>query len=273
MKLQFYYPWWGSEKTDFRDFASRVADAGYDGVEAFLPEEVDALRFRDALEKHGLKYIAQHALTLDPDFGSHRATHEKQLRRLARLDPIFLSSQTGRDLFSFEQNRELIAIADSIAGDTGVSILHETHRGRFSFAAHLTRCYLEELPDLRLTLDISHWCNVAESLLEDQQEAVDLAIARADHLHTRVGSAQSPQIIDPRSSIWEAEVEQHLSWWEQVARRMYSEGRSTMTMTVEFGPVPYTTVHPATGEPLVHQWEANQAIRDIVARRLSQLTK
>jgi hypothetical protein len=63
-------------------------------------------------------------------------------------------------------------------------------------------------------------------------------------------------------------VERHLFWWEQVARRMSTEGRGAMTVTVEFGPVPYTTVHPDTGEPILPQWDANQAMRDILAQRL-----
>ena len=34
---------------------------------------------------------------------------------------------------------------------------------------------LEKMPEIRITLDISHWCNVAGSFLQDQQKAVDLA--------------------------------------------------------------------------------------------------
>lgn len=33
----------------------------------------------------------------------------------------------------------------------------------------------------------AHWVAVAESFLEDQSEAVKLAIERADHIHARVG--------------------------------------------------------------------------------------
>lgn len=272
MKLEVYYPWWGSESLPHQDFAAKVADAGYVGVEAFLSEQVDSQKFRTSLDKKGLKYIAQHALTLDPNFKSHRETHTDRLQRLANLEPVFLSSQTGRDIFSYEQNKELIEIASDIGSETGVPIFHETHRGRFSFAAHVTRCYLEDIPELKLTVDISHWCTVAESMLEDQEEAVHLALSRAEHLHARVGFAQGPQVIDPRAPVWEHEVERHLTWWEQVARRMSAEGRSAMTVTVEFGPVPYTAVHPATGEPILEQWEANQAIRHLLQTRLTPYT-
>jgi sugar phosphate isomerase/epimerase len=272
MKLELYYPLWGNEMTPLPEYCEKLVQAGYSGVEAFVPDQdVDGEEFRNTLEQHGLKFIAQHALTLEPDFEKHREIHTARLRRLAALRAEFLSSQTGRDYFSFEENCELLAIAEEISGETGVPIIHETHRGRFSFAAHAVRPYLEELPDLRLTLDISHWCVVSESLLEDQEEAVGLALSRAEHLHARVGAPQTPQIIDPRSPVWQTEVSRHLGWWRRVAERQAKEKRERMTVTVEFGPVPYTTVHPENGEPLLEQWEANLAIRDILKAHLADL--
>jgi hypothetical protein len=52
------------------------------------------------------------------------------------------------------------------------------------FAAHITRQFIEKNPALKLTLDISHWCNVHESLLADQKETVDLALSRVGHIHS-----------------------------------------------------------------------------------------
>jgi sugar phosphate isomerase/epimerase len=270
MRLELYYPLWGSEMTPLPELCEKLVEAGYHGVEAFVPDQ-DGGEFRATLERHGLKFIAQHALTLDPDFAKHRETTARRLRRLAALRPEFLSSQTGRDYFSFEENRELLLLADEISAETGVTIIHETHRGRFSFAAQALRPYLEELPKLKLTLDISHWCVVSESLLEDQEEAVEMALNRAEHVHARVGGPQTPQIIDPRSPVWQTEVRRHLGWWRRIAERYLREGRERMTVTVEFGPVPYTTVHPEHGKPLLEQWEANLGIREILTAHLSDL--
>ena len=272
MRLELYYPLWGNETTPLKEYCEKLVDAGYHGVEAFVPDEgLDGEEFRATLERHGLKFVAQHALTLESDFAKHRETLDRRLRRLAALQPEFLSSQTGRDYFSFDENRELLVLAEEISKDTGVPIIHETHRGRFSFAAHALRPYLEKLPELKLTLDISHWCVVSESLLEDQEGAVEMALNRAEHVHARVGGPQTPQIIDPRSPVWETEVSRHLMWWRQIAERYVREGRDRMTVTVEFGPVPYTTVHPQHGKPLVEQWEANLAIRELLTTHLSDL--
>jgi hypothetical protein len=79
-----------------------------------------------------------------------------------------VNSQTGKDFFSFDENVRILERAFAIQQATGVKIVHETHRGKFSFHGRTLLPYLERFPDLRLTADFSHWCNVSESLLQDQ---------------------------------------------------------------------------------------------------------
>ncbi len=109
--------------------------------------------------------------------------YERHLYNLASANLLFINSQSGKDFFSFAQNQAILERAAAIAQETGVKIIHETHRGKFSFSTTTTLALLEALPDLRLTADFSHWCNVAESFLQDQPEARQAAIARADHIH------------------------------------------------------------------------------------------
>ena len=152
---------------------------------------------------------------------------------------------------------ELLELSAEVERDTGIPVVHETHRGRFSFAAHVTRRYLEALPELRLCLDISHWCNVAESFLEDQPEAVDLALSRADHLHARVGSPEGPQVTDPRAPEVGEALLHHLSFWDRVVERHRRAGAERLTITPEFGPSPYMVRLPFSGEPVADQWAVN----------------
>ncbi len=137
-----------------------------------------------------------------------------------------------------------------------MAITHETHRGKALFAAHIGQQFLTELPDLRICLDISHWCTVHESLLEDQSEAVALAIARADHIHSRVGYAEGPQVNDPRAPEWDATLNVHLAWWDQVVAA-HRANDTQLTINTEFGPAPYMPGHPYTQEPLASQWDVN----------------
>lgn len=213
-----------------------------------------------------MQVIAQHYQTADADFGRHRDAYGGWLERVAPYPALKVNSQTGKDHFTFAQNRQLIALADRFSARTGLPVLHETHRGKFSFAAHVTATYLHKLPELRLTLDASHWCAVAESLLGDQPEAMALAIARTDHLHARVGHAQGPQAVDPRCPEWHVELERHLQWWDAVAEAKRRLG-GPLTVTPEFGPHPYLVHYSDYGPPLASQWAVNVWVMGLLRQR------
>lgn len=267
MATLVFCPVWGSESLPFDEFCRRVKDEGYDGVEMSLPTDEKLRHARlETIETHGLKLIAQHWETMDRDFGSHKEAYRRRLQNLLSGKPLFVSSQTGRDFFSFEQNEELIRMSFDVCGEAGIPIVHETHRSKFSFAAHIAQVFLEKIPELRLTLDISHWCCVAETLLDDQGEAVELAISRTEHIHARVGFAEGPQIPDPRTPEWETTLATYLGWWDRIVELRRAAGKD-VTITAEFGPFPYMTMQPFTGMPISDQWAINAYMRRLLADR------
>jgi hypothetical protein len=222
------------------------------------------------IEKHGLELIAQHWETSTGNFQEHKVEYRLRLENLATAKPIFINTQTGKDFFSFEQNAELIEIADEISNKHELKIIHETHRGKFSFAAHITERYLQKLPGLRIGLDISHWCNVAESYLQDQSEAVDLAISRTDHIHARVGFPEGPQIPDPRAPEWQEALQIHMKWWRKIIELNRVAGKKTFTITTEFGPYPYMPILPFTRQPVTSQWDVNVFMKDFLKKEFTQ---
>ena len=114
------------------------------------------------------------------------------------------------------------------------------------------------MPSLSITADFSHWCNVSESLLEDQQEAIDLATKHTVHIHARVGHTQGPQVTDPRLSEWQPALNAHVNWWQEIINYQRTLGTETFTITPEFGPAPYMPHVPYTQQPLANQWDINQ---------------
>ena len=134
------------------------------------------------------------------------------------------------------------------------------------FAAHITRNFIEKNPALRLTLDISHWCNVHESLLEDQAETITLALERVEHLHARIGHQEGPQVNDPQAPEWANAVKTHLNWWDKVMERKIKEG-GIMTILTEFGPPNYMPTLPYTQQPLANQWAINVYMMQMLRKR------
>jgi sugar phosphate isomerase/epimerase len=236
MKILYFCTTWGQKMSGWHDFFAGIVSNGYQGVETDLPAEEERAEFVEGLEKYGLKFIAQHWETADTDLKLHQQNYEERLRKLAALKPLFINSHTGRDFYSYQQNCSLLDLAEKVTQDTGIRVVHETHRSRFAYAAHVISEYLDDRPDLRLTLDISHWCAVAESLLHNQQEATELAIKHTGHIHARVGSEQGPQVADPSLPEYKEALTFHLNCWDKVVANHKSE---LLTITPEFGPTPY----------------------------------
>jgi hypothetical protein len=109
---------------------------------------------------------------------------------------------------------------------------------------------------MKLTLDISHWCVVHESLLKDQKEAVAQALSKTGHIHARVGHQEGPQVTDPRAPEWQDALMAHLAWWDEVVKMKNQQG-SAITILTEFGPPMYLPVVPYTQQPLANQWDIN----------------
>jgi hypothetical protein len=185
----------------------------------------------------------------------------KRLKELVALQPDFINSHTGKDYFSFEDNCRAIEAAEDISLQSGIPILHETHRGRFTFHAASLLPYLERFPQLKLTGDFSHWCTVSESLLSDQQETLHRIIPYVHHLHARVGSAQAPQVNDPFAPEWKVNVETFIGWWRKIIEERIKTKDTALTICPEFGPVPYMPTMPISQTPLSDQWSTNARIK------------
>lgn len=268
MNIKFYAPVWGNN-LPFDTFCSNVKAAGYDGIEMDLPlVQKDKTKLLSILKDYDLQMVGQYWQSLEQNIDEHLVNFERIIRHLHSANPVFINSQTGKDYFTFEENKRLFDLADNLSKELGVRIVHETHRGKCLFAAHITKFYLSEIPELRLTLDISHWCNVHESLLTDQQEAINWAIARTDHIHSRVGYPEGPQVNDPRAPEWKEVVASHLSWWDAVVKQ-HQNKKTVLTITTEFGPPTYMPVMPYTQLPLADQWDVNVYMMNLLKNRYS----
>ncbi|MES2114499.1 MAG: TIM barrel protein [Pseudomonadota bacterium] len=269
MEILIFAPHWGSNHLAPADFIARVRQAGFDGVEMSLPLEPAA---RDAwtarIADAGLKLIAQQWETVfHPTFEPHRAALAELLHNACAARPLHVNSHTGKDYFSHAQNRELIALADAIGREHGVPIVHEIHRSRFSGHPMLLLPYLDALPELQLTADLSHWCCACESLLEDQPGTLARTLPHVRHIHARVGHPQGPQVADFRAPEAQAALQRHLQWWDEVIALRRAAGAPRMTLTPEFGPVPYTQTLPYSGEQVSDAWELNVAMLALLRTR------
>lgn len=258
---------WGFQGSTLH-LCEKLKQAGYDGLEVWWPStEKDRQELFQAMEKYQLK-VGLLVGSGEIDFKKHQQQFEENLSAAAKAKPVYINCHSGKDFFSFEQNRQLIDYSTKIAKETGTPIYHETHRGRILFAANVAKPFMERISELRLTLDISHWCNVHESYLQGQEETIALALSRTDHIHARIGHPEGPQVSDPRAPEWADAVKHHFEWWDKVVETKKKEGKR-ITFLTEFGPPDYMPTLPYTRQAVADQWAINVYIMEILRKRYS----
>jgi len=267
-ELLFFQTNWGFEDS-WEAFFLKTKSSGYDGIEVWLPKNARVQQeVSKGLKKHQLKVIYLCGTNKSLSFKESLLAYENDLKRAIAQKPCAINSHTGSDFFSFEQNMKFIKLANDLSNKYNIPIHHETHRGRFSYALPETKRYLNSDSAFRLTLDISHWMVVHESLLAQQKQLLDEVMKRTDHIHARVGFEEGPQVNNPQAPEWDKALNRHLSIWESIILSHWKKGKP-MTITTEFGPPNYLPTAPFTQKPLSDQWEANVFIMKAIKEQMN----
>lgn len=274
MRIQFLCPRWGSEQIPWNTFLQSVKEAGYHGIEWFpWGEQTDPREVISLLHQYQLEYaIVMTVLNAPATPAAYTETLRTQLTDLCLLgkglqSPLFISAQTGREYFTYPQIADVLACCREVSLATGIPIYQETHRNKWSYAAHVVAPVLEQHPDVLLTFDISHWFCVSESYLEDQQAAVQKAVMHTRHIHARVGHIEGPQVWEPASAEYRTALEAHLAIWDEYIAQRRAAGAVSCTITPEFGPPPYLVFANRQGTPQQEQWRLNLWMKQYLEQR------
>ncbi len=253
------------------EYAAKVKKEGYDGIEIWWPMETKS---RDELFSALKKYNLEVGFLCggnQKDFKAHLDQFKKMIDAAATniiQKPLYINCHSGRDFFTYEENKQFIDHTTQLNKKTGILICHETHRSRMLFAAPVAKQYIQKNEDLKITFDVSHWCNVSESFLQDQEENMALALERVEHIHARIGHPEGPQVNDPRAPEWEVAVKAHFAWWDKIVERKKKQG-SLITFLTEFGPPDYMPTTAYTRQPLGDQWNINVHMMQLLRKRYS----
>ena len=273
VKLDFFYPRWGNEHVVWEDFLDRVVKAGYVGVEWFpFGEDTDPEKVVKLLQKYKLNYTIVTCVQKKVNsISAYFALLEEQLNYYGMLAetyfaPLFISVQMGREYFSPDDVLAGLQLCARVETQYGIEILQETHRNKWSYGLHTVAPMAELYPQLKLTLDISHWYCVSESFLEDRQEEMNRLLPYVKHVHARVGHSQGSQVPDVRKKIYRDIVATHCAVWQRWIDLNKPDAR--LTMTTEFGPPPYLI--PSGNQVLdcERQWKQNLWMKNYLSRHL-----
>jgi hypothetical protein len=263
MKLEIFKTMWGFEG-DFETACREAKEAGCDGIEGRSPLDREAREhWKACLEKYDLSFIGE--IVTGGDFvparhdslQKHINDVEEGIKNSLELNPRFMTCMGGCDAWSEEESMAFFKGAMEIAEKYQIDISFETHRSRSLFTPWVTRRMVEALPQMKLTMDISHWCVVSERLMDTELDTIRAIAPHVHHIHARVGYAQGAQVPHPAAPEYSEALVSHQECWEIVWDAQNVHGMQITTMTPEFGPDGYLHTLPFTNAPVADLWEIN----------------
>lgn len=268
MEVLLLCPQWGQEHLPLEAFLNRVKEAGYDGIDTWVPQKTaDRQQLTRLLDKYGLVMVSHQHQATGQSIKPFCNSYTYFLHQSLETGPLLINSHSGRDSFTLDEQLRVIDTAAHFADRNGVQVVHETHRGRIGYSPAAVRDLFAMRSAYQLTADFSHWVCVSESYLAFFQAELTEAIRRTQHIHARVGFTQGPQIPDPRLPEWQEPFGHFLTWWDSIVDMHRQKGSACLTITPEFGPPPY--MWSLNGKAVADQWAVNLYMKDKLKLRYS----
>ncbi|MCD7034617.1 sugar phosphate isomerase/epimerase [Metabacillus sp. GX 13764] len=184
----------------------QMAHAGFEGVFAGLPAKNEEKLWRRLMEEYSFHFGLE-------SFPETAEDLRELLKKAADHDVLYVNAQVP-DGFTIGEPaisrlQELMAEADSF----GIPLFIETHRGRITQDLIRTAGYVSALPDLRLTIDLSHYVLAGEMTdFTIADPYFDQLLKRTSCLHGRITNGQQVQIdvgngdhpmVEPFQQYWQ----------------------------------------------------------------------
>ncbi|GGR19468.1 hypothetical protein GCM10008957_34970 [Deinococcus ruber] len=254
--------------------AEQFRQQGYAGLENHFGDAQTRRHARSVLAATGMLNVAMVFTQPHPVAGhtvqAHLDSLAQGLAEALDTEPVCVNVHAGYDAWDEADTLRFFEGASRLGARLSIPVGFETHRGRSLNTPWRTLMVLDHFPDVRLTLDLSHWVLVCERLPDDQQTALQAAAQACVHLHARVGSEQAPQLNDPRAPEHARLVAWFEAQWRRVWQAQQARGDAVSTLTPEFGPPDYQPTLPYTGAVISDLADVCNWMRDRLADRFAR---
>ena len=260
-KLEIYQSLWGMEQRhptkdepSDKDNFKKIKEAGFNGATIDLAaHEIEEFRKK----KH---YFYEEYLGCMVNAFPYSKEDLGPLLKLAReFDACFVNIIGGVMPINYKDAVPLVYDWMEEAEKEGVTILFETHRDSLLNDLFYTLQLIEEVPEMRLTADLSHFVVDREMwtpINTRDQEYIQTILNRSDCFQGRVASRGQIQVQlgFPQHEEW---VEIFKEWWryglEQWHKRQTQS--STARFLCELGPPPSYAITDANQLELSDRWQ------------------
>lgn len=269
MKLLTLCPHWGSTDLPLEDFFIKIKESGYDGIDTWMPEDVnERKKLIGLLDEYQLVIVSHQHQAKGNTIEEFCKSLEYYLSVSMECNPLLINSHSGKDYFSLDDQLKVIDTVEEFSIKNNIIIAHETHRGNIGYSPYNAMDLFKQRPKMKITADFSHWVCVTESWLENSTAILKEAIKRTRHVHARVGYPEGPQIPDPRLEAWSEPVKFFMGVWKSIFDYQKSINAKFLTITTEFGPPPYMWTNLEDNSAITSQWEVNCYMKDLLRENL-----
>jgi hypothetical protein len=244
-KLQVEMSWWGmnglhrtaGSPDGMEDKVKRIAENGFDGINAFVPPPEESGRWKELLDHYGLSYSVNAYPTCLTDMAEF-------LEKAAAFGRVrYVNAQVMKPFLTGESALELLSGIDALSRQAGIPVYVETHRGTITQDLIRTAQLLESLPSLELTIDYSHYVVAGElhTVSPEAEELLQSLLPNAASIHTRISNGEQVQ-IDPGEAGAHPMLPHFERWWESAMRHWRQAERKEgdcFPVVIELGPAPY----------------------------------
>ena len=237
-------------------------DAGYHGlcIDPAIDEIEKSLELLPMYEKYGLKCMV--------NAFPHTVNELKPLLEMAKAMNASLVNVIGQVMpMTVEEGVPVVQQWMKDAEQVGVPLLFETHRDCTLNDLHYTLQIIEQVPEMRLCADLSHFVLDREMRLplsDIDHQSMNTILERSDCFQGRVSNAEQIQVpIEfPQHQKW---VQQFRQWWADGISiwRQRNDDDATLIFLCELGP-PHYAITGADGLELSDRWQEALLIRSWV---------
>ncbi|MEO6607527.1 MAG: sugar phosphate isomerase/epimerase [Aestuariivirga sp.] len=238
----------------------KIIAAGFDGVSGEWVDRKQARHVASVIKPHGL-------LAEGVCFPAS----------IDDLKPILeIAAETGLKHLNLQPNvrprtiKECMPILEGwtrLAEQVNFPVYIETHRDRMTTDLYFTLDILDQLPNLKLLADLSHFFvgrEFSEPVSEENHRLIERILDNCWAMHGRVASREQVQ-IEIQFPHHKKNVNLFKRWWRYGIEswRQRADANAKFVFTCELGPQPYA-IAGADGKDLSDRWADSLVMRDLI---------
>ncbi|WP_339203756.1 sugar phosphate isomerase/epimerase [Paenibacillus sp. FSL K6-3182] len=272
-KLLVEMSWWGmsglqgtaGHAQDIEGKFKLIAENGFDGINAFVPATEESSLWKELLHKYNMSFSVN-------AYPSSLNEMSQFLEKAAAFENIgYINAQVMTPFLIGDSAIELLSGIDALSRQAGIPVYVETHRGTITQDLIRTRQYLQSLPELRLTIDYSHYVVAGElhTISDEAEQMLQSLLPNTHSIHTRISNGEQIQ-IDPGEAGNHPMVPHFSRWWGSAMRHWLNGQRKendSFPVVVELGPASYAITSDEAGSrqsEISDRWSQSLYLKQLV---------